>query len=336
MTDLPHEPPESDTAASFSSGAVVSQTGAPSEADEPVPGVDERESVSEHRPRPGAITLAATPIGNVGDASARLREALAHADLVAAEDTRRLLNLAQRMGVHIGGRIIAFHEHNERERAGELVEAAREGRSVLMVSDAGMPSVSDPGYRLIVAAADAGVPVTVAPGPSAVLTAVALSGLASDRFCFEGFLPRRPGEQRRALEALAGEQRTMVFFESPRRVHQTLTTMAQVFGAERRAALCRELTKTYEEVRRVTLGELVASTEGEVLGEIVLVVAGAQPTAPDPQEVAREAMALADAGMRLKAAAAQAAKAAGLRPNEVYRAALALREDTASDPQPGH
>ncbi|MCL3776809.1 MULTISPECIES: 16S rRNA (cytidine(1402)-2'-O)-methyltransferase [unclassified Actinomyces] len=280
---------------------------------------------ADDEPRSGVITLAATPIGHTGDASARLRAALAHADLVAAEDTRRLLNLAQRLGVHVSGRVLAFHEHNERERAAELIEAARAGRSVLMVSDAGMPSVSDPGYRLVVAATEAGVPVTVAPGPSAVLTALALSGLASDRFCFEGFLPRKPGEQRRALEALAEERRTMVFFESPRRVHQTLTVMAQVLGASRRAALCRELTKTYEEVRRATLGELVASTTGEVLGEIVLVVAGVQPVAADPQEVAREALALADDGMRLKAAAAQAAREAGLRANEVYRAALALR-----------
>lgn len=276
-------------------------------------------------PRPGVITLAATPIGHVGDASARLRAALAHADVVAAEDTRRLLNLAQRLGLHVSGRILAFHEHNERERAAELIEAARAGNSVLMVSDAGMPSVSDPGYRLVVAATKAGVPVTVAPGPSAVLTALALSGLASDRFCFEGFLPRKAGERRRALEALAEERRTMVFFESPRRVHQSLTTMAQVLGAGRRAALCRELTKTHEEVRRATLGELVASTDGEVLGEIVLVVAGAQPVAADPHEAAREAVALADDGMRLKAAAAQVAQAAGLRPNEVYRAALSLR-----------
>ena len=329
MTDLAPEPPGSAGDASFSSGAVTSQSGVPSGADEPVPGADGRENASTVRPRPGVITLAATPIGNVGDASARLRAALTHADLVAAEDTRRLLNLAQRLGVHVGGRILAFHEHNERERAVELIESARQGRSVVMVSDAGMPSVSDPGYRLVVAAADAGVPVTVAPGPSAVLTAVALSGLASDRFCFEGFLPRRPGERRRALEALAGEQRTMVFFESPRRVHQTLATMAEVLGSERRAAMCRELTKTHEEVRRATLGELVASTDSEVLGEIVLVVAGAQPTSADPQKAAREAITLADAGMRLKEAAAQAARASGLRPNEVYRAALSLREDMA-------
>lgn len=277
-------------------------------------------------PRPGTITLAATPIGNSGDASPRLRSALAHADVVAAEDTRRVLNLAQRLGLRIPGRVLAFHEHNERDRAGELIEAARGGASVLMVSDAGMPSVSDPGYRLVVAATRAGVPVTVAPGPSAVLTALALSGLASDRFCFEGFLPRRTGEQERALAELADERRTLIFFESPRRVHATLTAMAAAFGEDRRAALCRELTKTHEEVRRAPLGELVASTADGELGEIVLVVAGAEPRSADPQAAAREALALADEGLRLKAAAARVAQELGLRTNEVYRAALALRE----------
>ena len=283
-------------------------------------------------PRAGTITLAATPIGNVGDASPRLRAALERADVVAAEDTRRLLNLAQRLRVRVGGRIVAFHEHNERQRAPELIEAARGGASVVVVSDAGMPSVSDPGYRLVVAADEAGTPVTVAPGPSAVLTALALSGLASDRFTFEGFVPRRPGELRRTLEALTTEERTMIFFDSPRRVHRTLTAMAQILGAKRPAALCRELTKTYEEVRRATLGELVELTAGEVLGEVVIVVAGAPPTAPDPTEAATEALGLADGGARLKDAAGQVAGRTGLRPNEVYRTALALRAaQTAED-----
>ena len=280
-------------------------------------------------PRRGAITLAATPIGNAGDASARLRTGLERADVVAAEDTRRLLALAQRLGVRVGGRLLALHEHNERARAAELIDQARAGRSVLVVSDAGMPSVSDPGYRLVVAAADAGVPVTVAPGPSAVLAALAVSGLASDRFTFEGFLPRRAGEQRRALAALAAERRTMVFFESPRRAHRTLAAMAQVFGAQRPAALCRELTKTHEEVRRASLGELVEASADAVLGEVVIVVAGAPARPVDPLPAAREALRLADGGMRLKAAAGQAAGRAGLRPNEVYRAALALRDRRA-------
>lgn len=277
--------------------------------------------------RPGVITLAATPIGNAADASARLRAALGGAGLIAAEDTRRLWALAQRLGVEITGRVVSLHEHNERQRAGELIEAARAGQGVLVVSDAGMPSVSDPGYRLVRAAVEAGVEVSVAPGPSAVLSALALSGLASDRFCFEGFLPRRAGERRRAITALSAEERTMVLFESPRRVHETVTMMAQILGQDRPAALCRELTKTHEEVRRATLGELARSTEAGVLGEVVLVVAGARPEAADPREAARAALSLADQGLRLKDAAGQAARAAGLRPNEVYREALALRQE---------
>ena len=276
--------------------------------------------------RPGAITLAATPIGNMGDVTDRLRRALAAADVIAAEDTRRLRALAQRAGVRVVARLVSFHEHNERDRAAQLVSAARGGARVLVVSDAGMPSVSDPGYRLVVAADGAGVPVTVVPGPSAVLTALALSGLATDRFCFEGFPPRRPGERGRVLRSLAREPRTLIFFESPRRVHDTLTDMVGAFGAGRRAALCRELTKTHEDVRRATLGELAALTDGGALGEIVLVVAGADRADADPAGAAREALALAGEGMRLKTAAGVAARAAGLRPNEVYRAALELRD----------
>ena len=276
--------------------------------------------------RPGAITLAATPIGNMGDVTDRLRRALATADIIAAEDTRRLRALAQRAGVRVVARLVSLHEHNERDRAAHLISAARDGARVLVVSDAGMPSVSDPGYRLVVAADGAGVPVTVVPGPSAVLTALALSGLATDRFCFEGFPPRRSGERGRVLRSLAREERTLVFFESPRRVHDTLTDMVGAFGAGRRAALCRELTKTHEDVRRATLGELAALTDGGALGEIVLVVAGADRADADPAGAAREALALAGEGMRLKTAAGVAARAAGLRPNEVYRAALELRD----------
>ena len=279
--------------------------------------------------RAGTITLAATPIGNVSDASPRLRCALEQADLIAAEDTRRLRALAQRLDVETRGRVIAFHEHNERDRAPELLEAARDGSSVLVVSDAGMPSVSDPGYRLVQAAVQIQVPVTVAPGPSAVLAALALSGLASDRFCFEGFLPRKPGERRRALESLATQERTMIFLESPRRVHDALVAMAEVLGGERPAALCRELTKTHEEVLRAPLAELVRATADGVLGEVVLVVAGTEPVVADSEDAARRTLALAGTGMRLKAAAAQVAGELGLRPNEVYRAALELRETTA-------
>ena len=190
-------------------------------------------------------------------------------------------------------------------------------------------SWSDPGYRLVQAAVQVQVPVTVAPGPSAVLTALALSGLASDRFCFEGFLPRKPGERRRELESLTTQERTMIFLESPRRVHDALVTMAEVLGGERPAALCRELTKTHEEVLRAPLAELVRATADGVLGEVVLVVAGAEPVVAGSEDAARRALALAGTGMRLKAAAAQVAGELGLRPNEVYRAALELRETTA-------
>lgn len=276
-------------------------------------------------PPPGTILLAATPIGNDGDASARLRAALEQADLIAAEDTRRLLNLAARLGLQLRGKVMSFHEHNERQRAPELLAAARGGARVVMVSDAGMPSVSDPGFRLVSAAVEESVPVTVAPGPSAVLTALALSGLASDRFAFEGFLPRKAGEKSRALVELSQENRTLIFFESPRRLHETLMAMEQAFGQQRRAAVCRELTKTYEEVLRGTLTELVAATADEVRGEIVVVVEGATVKKASVEEATNEVLALADEGLRLKQAAAQVAQATGLRTNELYRAALERR-----------
>ena len=221
------------------------------------------------------MVLAATPIGDPDDAPPRLARLLGEADVVAAEDTRRLRRLAAALGVELRGRLVSYHEHNEQVRSADLVAAAAGGAIVLVVTDAGMPSVSDPGLRVVRAAVEAGVSVTAVPGPSAVLTALALSGLATDRFCFEGFLPRKPGERRRALEALAGERRTMVFFEAPHRVAATLADMAEVLGPDRPAALCRELTKTYEEVRREPLAVLAAGAAGGVLGEITLVVAGA-------------------------------------------------------------
>ena len=275
--------------------------------------------------RAGTITLAATPIGNVSDASQRLRCALEQADLIAAEDTRRLRALAQRLDVETRGRVIAFHEHNERDRAPELLEAARDGSSVLVVSDAGMPSVSDPGYRVVTEAIAQGVPVSAIPGPSAPLTALALSGLPSDRFAFEGFVPRKAGEAERFLGALATDPHTLIFFESPRRVHETLIRMAGAFGGGRAGAVCRELTKTHEEVMRGTLDELVERTEGGVLGEITIVVAG-HKGGGNPEDHAAAVLALADEGMRLKDAAAEVAAATGLRRNDLYRAALAARE----------
>jgi 16S rRNA (cytidine1402-2'-O)-methyltransferase len=271
----------------------------------------------------GRLVLAATPIGDPDDAPPRLVRLLAEADVVAAEDTRRLRRLAGALGVELRGRVVSHHEHNEQARSPELVEAAAAGATVLVVTDAGMPSVSDPGLRVVRAAVEAGVPVTAVPGPSAVLTALALSGLATDRFCFEGFLPRKPGERRRALEALAAERRTMVFFEAPHRTAATLATMAEVFGAGRPAALCRELTKTYEEVRREPLGALAEATAGGVLGEVTLVVAGAPAPAPveDVAELVPAVLERVAAGERLKDAAAAVAAATGANKRDLYTAA---------------
>jgi len=226
----------------------------------------------------GMLVLAGTPIGNAMDAAPRLAAELADADVVAAEDTRRLRRLTAAIGVRVGGRVVSYHEHNEASRTPELVQAMLAGARVLLVTDAGMPSVSDPGYRLVAAAVEAGVTVTAVPGPSAVLTALAVSGLPVDRFCFEGFLPRKAGERAARLASLASDPRTMVFFEAPHRLGAALGALAQAFGASRRAAVCRELTKTYEQVQRGTLAELADWAGNGVRGEVTLVVAG-QPAA---------------------------------------------------------
>ena len=283
---------------------------------------DERGSDPYRQPG-GAILLAATPIGDVRDASPRVVEALQGADIVAAEDTRRALALASRLGIKLGGRLIALHDHNEAEKAAGIVEAAQGGARVVFVSDAGMPTVSDPGFRLARAAIDAGVPLSVLPGPSAPLVALALSGLPSDRFAFEGFLPRKDGEATRYLQDLATDPHTLIFFESPRRAAATLTRMAEVLGGDRRAALCRELTKDYEEVRRGTLGELAEGAD-DVLGEVTIVVAGYERSARAEDHVGA-VLALAAEGMRLKDAAAEVAAATGARKNDLYKAALAAK-----------
>lgn len=270
------------------------------------------------------IVLAATPIGNLGDASPRLREALATATVIAAEDTRTTVKLLRALGIENRPRLISLHEHNERERAAELLELAREA-DVLVLSDAGMPTVSDPGFPLVAAAAEAGVEVTVIPGPSAVITALAVSGLPTDRFTFEGFLPRKQGERRIALAALAGEPRTMVFFESPNRLAASLTDAVDAFGPDRRAAICRELTKLHEEVRRGTLTELAEWAAAGTRGEICLVVAGAPARESDPAAALAEVLAVASDGVRLKDAAAQVAKATGLSTRDLYEAALRAR-----------
>jgi 16S rRNA (cytidine1402-2'-O)-methyltransferase len=274
------------------------------------------------------LILAATPIGRVDDASPRLMELLATADVVAAEDTRRLRRLASDLGVEVGGRVVSYFEGNERERTPDLVEAVAGGSTVLLVTDAGMPSVSDPGFRLVSACIDAGLGVTAVPGPSAVLTALAVSGLPVDRFSFEGFVPRKAGERRRVLGELRREPRTMVFFESPHRTTATLVAMAETFGAERRAAVCRELTKTYEEVARGTLAELVGWAEGQehgVRGEVTLVVAGAPIERGERTvEELRELVAEAESdGLSRKDAIARVAAETGVRRQDVYKAAHA-------------
>lgn len=273
----------------------------------------------------GRIILAATPIGNVHDGSARLWTALAEADIVAAEDTRALRDLARRASVTLPARVVAMHEHNEATAAAGLVEQAQSGATVVVVSDAGMPTVSDPGLRVVQAAAAAGVRVEVLPGPSAALAALALSGLASDRFCFEGFLPRKAGERQRALAALVAEPRTMIFFEAPHRIAATLTDMAAAFGADRLGSVSRELTKTYEETVRGTLGELSHWAQGEIRGELTVVVAGRAHHLPSLEAVVVEALARVEAGERAKDVSADLAAATGIGGRELYAAIVKAR-----------
>ncbi|MFF4960380.1 16S rRNA (cytidine(1402)-2'-O)-methyltransferase [Streptomyces sp. NPDC001222] len=281
---------------------------------------------------PGILVLAGTPIGDIADAPPRLAEELATADVIAAEDTRRLRRLTQALGVQPAGRVVSYFEGNESARTPELVEALAGGARVLLVTDAGMPSVSDPGYRLVAAAVEKDVRVTAVPGPSAVLTALALSGLPVDRFCFEGFLPRKAGERLSRLREVAGERRTLVYFEAPHRLDATLAAMAEAFGPERRAAVCRELTKTYEEVKRGPLGELAEWAAEGVRGEITVVVEGAgEPAAGelDAAELVRRVRVREEAGERRKEAIAAVAAEAGLPKREVFDAVVAAKNANA-------
>lgn len=271
----------------------------------------------------GVLVLAATPIGRAADAPPRLAQELVAANLVAAEDTRRLRRLCTDLDVPMPARVVSYFEGNEAGRTPSLVEALESGDRVLLVTDAGMPSVSDPGYRLVAAAVAADIQVTAVPGPSAVLTALAVSGLPVDRFCFEGFLPRKPGERSRRLDSLATEERTMVFFEAPRRTAVALGAMAESFGPDRAAAVCRELTKTYEEVRRGGLAELTTWAQEGVRGEVTIVVSGAEPVAAvarDPDSLRAAVAELEETGDPRKEAMAQVAKAAGVPKREVYAA----------------
>ena len=272
---------------------------------------------------PGTLVLAATPIGRVADAPQRLAEELANADVVAAEDTRRLKRLTTDLGVTVTGRVVSYFEGNESARTPVLLDALLAGERVLLVTDAGMPSVSDPGYRLVAAAVEAEVPVTAVPGPSAVLTALAVSGLPVDRFCFEGFLPRKAGERYRRLAGLAAEERTMVFFEAPHRTQAALAAMTEAFGDDRPGAVCRELTKTHEEVRRGPLAALVDWAAEGVRGEVTIVVCGAAggpDIAGDPGSLRAAVAELEERGTSRKEAILEVARRAGLPKRDVYDA----------------
>lgn len=272
----------------------------------------------------GLLVLAGTPIGDVRDASPRLAEVLSAAGVVAAEDTRRLRRLASALGVELSGRVVSYYDSVEAARLPQLLSALREGEQVVLVTDAGMPSVSDPGYRLVAACVAEGIAVTAVPGPSAVLTALALSGLPMDRFAFEGFPPRRAGERARALAALAHEPRTMLFFEAPHRLGASLQAMAEAFGGQRRAAVCRELTKTYEQVRRGPLAELAQWAQEGVRGEVTVVVAGS-----DAGSVPSVVQFGADPR---KAAIAAVAAAFGIDKRAVYDAVVAAKRAPANSP----
>ncbi|MGW7572548.1 16S rRNA (cytidine(1402)-2'-O)-methyltransferase [Streptomyces sp. NPDC054765] len=289
----------------------------------------------------GTLVLAGTPIGEIADAPPRLATELAAADVIAAEDTRRLRRLTQGLDVQPSARIVSYFEGNEAARTPELAEALAGGARVLLVTDAGMPSVSDPGYRLVAAAVERGIKVTAVPGPSAVLTALAVSGLPVDRFCFEGFLPRKGGERRSRLREVADERRTLVYFEAPHRLDDTLAAMSEIFGAGRRAAVCRELTKTYEEVKRGPLGELVLWAAEGVRGEITIVVEGAPQSGPqdlDADELVRRVQVREEAGERRKEAIAAVAADAGLPKREVFDAVVAAKnaaKGSGKDPAKG-
>ena len=282
----------------------------------------------------GQLIFAATPMGNVGDASARLVAAIQQADVIAAEDTRKFMNLSSRLGVRFNAQLVSHFEANEAGRVGQLLDSVAAGNLVLVVSDAGMPQVSDPGYRLAVAAIESGIDYQVLPGPSAVLTALLLSGLPADRFCFEGFLPRKSGDRVRALTQLAHEPRTMIFFEAPHRLAKTLNDMAEVFGPDRIAAVAREMTKTYEEVIRGSLQELNVWAAGEIKGEITLVLAGSNSTAASEMSLAELVTLVQEevaAGASMKDAAAAVSREFGRSKRDVYEAVIAAKAAASAE-----
>lgn len=278
------------------------------------------------------IILAATPIGNLGDATVRLVEHLGRVPIIAAEDTRTTQRLLAALGVTHRPRLIALHDHNEKAVAASIVDLAVD-QDVLVLSDAGMPTVSDPGYGLVAAAVARGVAVTVLPGPSAVLTALAVSGLPTDRFAFEGFPPRKPGERRRFFAALAAERRTLVFFEGPSRLDATLADLAETFGGDRPAAVCRELTKLHEEVVRGSLAELAEWARSGTRGEIVVVVQGAEARSIPLPDAITQVLSLVAEGRRLKEAAAEVATVTGLSTRDLYEGALQARATNGGAPK---
>lgn len=277
----------------------------------------------------GLLVLAGTPIGNLDDATVALHAALARADLIAAEDTRRFHALLDRLGWQISAKVVSYFDGNESARADELTQQLLAGATVVVVTDAGMPTVSDPGYRLVGAAIAAGVPITVVPGPSAVLVALALSGLPTDRFCFEGFVPRKQEQRRRYLRELAAERRTMVFFEAPHRLSDFLADARAAFGDGRKAAVSRELTKTYEETRRGTLEELAVWAASGVRGEVTVVIAGAEGSAVSIADAVDEVLARLAAGERFATAVAAVAEESGIPRKPLYAAALAARQESS-------
>lgn len=271
------------------------------------------------------LILAATPIGNLSDASPRLVEHLQNSHYIAAEDTRTLYKLAQALGIQIQAKTFSLHDHNEHERVEQLIEIARE-HDLLVVSDAGMPTVSDPGFNLVRACAEHDIPVTIIPGPSAVLSALAVSGLPTDRFTFEGFLPRKDGERRTLFEELLREQRTMIFFESPHRIHESLTVAAEIFGPDRKASVSRELTKKFEHTERGTLAQLVEWAAEEPKGEMVVVIAGAAAELRDITTLVKDVLDLAESGIGLKQAVAEIAEITKVSKSELYQLALDARK----------
>jgi 16S rRNA (cytidine1402-2'-O)-methyltransferase len=275
----------------------------------------------------GRLLLGATPLGQPSDASPRLIKALGDAEVVAAEDTRRVRTLAKALGVAIAGRVVSMFDQVEAARVPALVDEIKAGATVLLVSDAGMPLISDPGYRMVVACVEAGIPVTCLPGPSAVTTALAVSGLPSEKFCFEGFAPRKSGARKTWLASLADERRTCVFFESPRRLAACLLDAVEQLGGARPAVICRELTKVHEEVVRGSLEELAAWAADGVLGEVTVVLAGASPVADIPSLVARVQDLVAE-GARVKDACTEVAAAhPGVRSRQLYDAVLRSRRE---------